>query len=685
MVRLLSIRISNLYSYDQTDDGFSENGESIPFSSVNVIVGPNDSGKSNIFRAIKLLVDSMKVDYALTSLDTFSDQVAPKLEAKFLLSENEAGVLLDFLGVYLANPNPNSIAQTQIHEFRNRKAILDLIKDFRVELSWQPTNDASMVPLSIFSFEKLGLKIFSNAVNGPAFATRDFPFKDDRRPQNGFPEFLDRLAGETDPEHQSAVNLRDSQGWDFAIFSVGTRNLANPVANRAHIEKLQVFSGLPPSTNNDLSFSRLIGAILDRSFVFSTGGTIFFKKISLIEHSQDVSKTLAQELRDSVKYPDSLDSDGWNLSEYLFNLKNSNQSQERDRFRVIQAAFCVLFPNLSVDVILQPVKFLRLVPGPQEDFRYPNIVINDARNSKQFSADKVGAGISETLFLLTAFFGFRDTVVLLDEPAVNLHPAHMKALFQMVGNSSNQLLVITHSPALLRNLLFEEEGSVIYIRRPDSKSVVRVLDTTKTWTDTERYKLSYLIDTRVFFARHILLGEGESDKDFLETAAEALGLDPDTYEDIVIDAGGKHNLKRYRDLLERFGIPYVVVADGDKQNEPDLHSRAASYGSGKNYTVVDPEQLPSVLAGEVFFFKNDVEEFMRAQDPILYIEIEASVMKSEGRVTKPVFIHEFVPNLLAKNPNSLDATIRPLLDYAFDVQHRKNPVVDTTRNVILTP
>ena len=76
MVRLLSAKISNLYSYYQIGTVPTDKNESVSFSKINVIVGPNDSGKSNIFRAIKLLVDSMKVDYTLTDTDIFSNEAA---------------------------------------------------------------------------------------------------------------------------------------------------------------------------------------------------------------------------------------------------------------------------------------------------------------------------------------------------------------------------------------------------------------------------------------------------------------------------------------------------------------------------------------------------------------------------------------------------------------------------------
>ena len=239
----------------------------------------------------------------------------------------------------------------------------------------------------------------------------------------------------------------------------------------------------------------------------------------------------------------------------------------------------------------------------------------------------------------------------------------------MLSRAPNQFLVITHSPPLLRSLLFEEKASVIYVQRPGTKSVVSVLDTKKTWTEAELYKLSYLIDPRIFFARHVLLGEGESDKEFLETAAEKFDLSPDTYEDIVINAGCKDNLPKYKDILGRFAIPYVMVADGDNGDEVVLQKRAESYGS-KDFLIIDSSHFPTKLSSKVFFFRKDVEEFMMNLNLDLYKEVERLLAESKIK-SKPVFMHEFVPKLLDKSPNSLDTTIKPLLEYAFCVSERR--------------
>ena len=92
--------------------------------------------------------------------------------------------------------------------------------------------------------------------------------------------------------------------------------------------------------------------------------------------------------------------------------------------------------------------------------------------TKQFFLDDVGAGLGEVIYLLTLSFGLRESVVLLDEPALNLHQPLLKSLISKIitsnsvskddsnqsknapnDDSDNQFIIITHSPELTDYLL----------------------------------------------------------------------------------------------------------------------------------------------------------------------------------------------------------------------------------------
>ena len=198
-----------------------------------------------------------------------------------------------------------------------------------------------------------------------------------------------------------------------------------------------------------------------------------------------------------------------------------------------------------------------------------------------------------------------------------------------------------------------------------------MLDPKNIWPDIQLYKSSYLIDARIFFARHVLICEGESDKEFLEAVAEAFGFNADTYEDIVISAMSKDNIPRYKNVLDSLAIPYVVVADSDNDEETALRKRAERYGLTEDYMIIDSGEFAKTLMGKVFFFKGDVEEFMRTQNAELYNEVETSLTENGLGGCKPAFMHEYVRHLIKKSPHSIDSTIIPLLNYAFSVNTRR--------------
>jgi predicted ATP-dependent endonuclease of OLD family len=664
MVQLLSLKISNFYSYGP----MPSDSEPITFANVNVVVGPNNSGKSNIFRSLKLFIDSLKSRYSPSDKDYFSNQTEAKLNAEFLLSDREAQVLLDFLSLYRSPITPRDSQRTFVHQYKNRNVILKLIKKMHVKIVWSPGSQNYSNPVITYYFPELKITIFCNG-SSQVYVTSEIPFKYQAKTLENFPKFLEHLNSDDELERQLAINIRDSKDNAFCIESISLSDQTLG-ANKHLVQGLLKFADLPTDSGYTLSFSYLIGSILSRAFLFSSGGSIFYRKNDLIENIHNDNKTLSQELRETISKVSPLEPDGWNLAEFLFNLKNSDDPENRKRFRIIQQGFIELFPNLTFDVIYKTIRLYRSPQDTEDYLHYPAVVLLDESNSKQFDLTKVGAGIAESLFLLTAFFGSNESVIFLDEPAVNLHPAQMKALFQLFANSSNQFLVITHSLPLLHNLLFERGASVIYVKRPDSRSLITLLDPKSIWSDEQLYKSSYLIDPRIFFARHVLLTEGETDKYFLEASAEIFGLNADTYEDIVVNAGGKGTLSRYKDVFVTLGVPFVVVADSDGEDQKTLEKRSLAYGSKTDFLVINPHKINQPLSGNVFFFEGKIEQFIMSIDADLYNQIEAALAENGLSSCKPAFMHEFVERLINKSPHALDSTIKPLLNYAFSINER---------------
>ena len=85
--------------------------------------------------------------------------------------------------------------------------------------------------------------------------------------------------------------------------------------------------------------------------------------------------------------------------------------------------------------------------------------------------------------------------------------------------------------------------------------------------EKNRNRLRYIIDPGIFFAKCVILVEGESDKLLLLGIWRRLGLNLKhgmNYNDVMVTpVNGKKNFPTYRKMLDAFGAPYMILADND--------------------------------------------------------------------------------------------------------------------------
>jgi len=209
-----------------------------------------------------------------------------------------------------------------------------------------------------------------------------------------------------------------------------------------------------------------------------------------------------------------------------------------------------------------------------------------------------GAGIAEALYMSTLLAGSTGQVVVLDEPALNLHPTLMSSfLAQLLAHQRrpqeqrSQFLVSTHSPwlipadALDRVARFTLGASGQTFLHSLHDPAGPPLD------DAQRAELRNLVRKRpsaaaLLFSRAVLLVEGETE----------LGALPVWWWDImqqdvtVYSVDGKGNFVGPVKFLNRFAIPWAIVCDGDalwdktqqgRTHKPDLYVQAILKASGK--------------------------------------------------------------------------------------------------------
>jgi putative ATP-dependent endonuclease of the OLD family len=135
---------------------------------------------------------------------------------------------------------------------------------------------------------------------------------------------------------------------------------------------------------------------------------------------------------------------------------------------------------------------------------------------------------------------------------------------ELAPERNNQFIIATHSPVfvspdtiqnVIRTYRRPNEGSCKVALRemeelPSKKQLVRMINSQN--------------NERLFFADKVILVEGITDRVVIGSLVElALEHFKDSRSVEVIDVGGKHNFKEYQHLLDGLETPWAVVADRD--------------------------------------------------------------------------------------------------------------------------
>jgi hypothetical protein len=181
-----------------------------------------------------------------------------------------------------------------------------------------------------------------------------------------------------------------------------------------------------------------------------------------------------------------------------------------------------------------------------------------------------GAGAWEAA-VLCALLAARGRIVVLDEPALNLHPTRQRRLLETIRSSECQVLLVTHSPYMVPATDPRDLARVVrFALHNETTRVYRITPGAYEPPEQQRMVrwLSELTEVRAFlFARGVILVEGGTEYGALSTwfakSAEASGRQgPEDLNLLLFDVGGDQKFRPFITVLNAFGIPWGVVCDG---------------------------------------------------------------------------------------------------------------------------
>jgi predicted ATP-dependent endonuclease of OLD family len=210
------------------------------------------------------------------------------------------------------------------------------------------------------------------------------------------------------------------------------------------------------------------------------------------------------------------------------------------------------------------------IPSLQEIFSKGRFSINDG---VELGFEGQGLGIQRT-FLISLLktwadiIGHRkdnqDYVFAIEEPEVFLHPQAIRYLLDVLKGISNydQVVFTSHNSEFVNNVPIE---NVIKMSRNGHSRTV-VLPDLAQLSPKEKIKAQrYLLEDKsdMLFAKAVLLVEGQAELFALPRFAEKLHLELNRKGCSIVFTGSITNFPVYHQILAAFGIPHIILADGD--------------------------------------------------------------------------------------------------------------------------
>jgi hypothetical protein len=157
-------------------------------------------------------------------------------------------------------------------------------------------------------------------------------------------------------------------------------------------------------------------------------------------------------------------------------------------------------------------------------------------------------------------------VTAFEEPEAHLHPHAQRAVFAEITGVSGQRVISTHSPYVASAARLDDFRVVRRVTKVSVRSTAGISSdpavTQEALANVRRFCLHRNGD--MLFARLVILGEGDTDAGVLPELAKVWwGGAPEERGISIVPLDGVHNARTFATFLERLGIPWVLLLDGD--------------------------------------------------------------------------------------------------------------------------
>ena len=610
-MRIKFLEIEGLYSY-------GDKKEKIYFENKNFIIGPNNSGKTSIFNALSFFINTLVQGDMYRIIKPWNDQQHHEMTIGLALNHDERKYLIELLMIdTLANTSKVIRNKSILTPSYMIKELISKFNNIEITVQWNDVafSDYSKAVKYVIKIPDLNIAIFSKDHSNVRACKLDSDYKSTSERTSihdiienivfskqfskyDFSTQIDGFAVSYFPDKSSFTNINN--------LDIDDENRINFIIDTANISSHR---------SNSYSIFSMIGNLLENKFSIISGEREFME-INDLKKSQ-------------------LNNNGNNLHSYLLWLKNSDKTTDNEIYEKIQNKFKEIMnnENLSFNVSFNDRTKKDAPESNIVKAEMTSIVFEDIKSrNKSYNFFEVGSGVREILFLVSTYFGNPGNIILMDEPATNLHPILIKKLMSKIllnedNKEQNQIIVITHSPTLA-NIESLSSSNIIRIDKKNTSVIIQSAHDDKIWLN-KNLPIFHQLDLSTLFSRGIILVEGQSDAIFFKSILEHSKKSNIVNEDIlVINSGGSRTMDRFQKFFTIFEIPYIMLID---------NGAPGKFDAKKMINVEDLKDNSSDIFSNTkttYVLKKDLEDYLKQLDPNLYLSKELANVRTYSNISE---------------------------------------------------
>ncbi len=560
-MKIKSVHISNYKSYNAE-------GVTIPMSNITGFIGPNSAGKTNVLEALQLFFCPQKLTVA--EFHKSRTDIPIQITVTFAEYISSSGTLCEKLFV-----NDGCFHLTRTYTWNEQKNIAEAEKEFSLAYAWVYDNENEIL-------NPYKPKPSATAIKEYLFdsASKSFRRAIDWQSSTQHSEFPAKVECYWNTQKTSDSNWCSNFKWTQLDYN---EELGKPQKEFLNIINPQLpnYLYLPINHSIDDEMSLKTGSRLE---------SIFSSLLSLTE-KQELRKNKAIE---KIQ----LQIDKYYSTFYDKKLKTINRNLN-------SASVQWNFPETELELKREPQAIDSLLKPTW------SLVADDGFSS---GISNKGHGMQRLAVfqLLQSYVDYKvqtsknqQIIIAIEEPELYLHPPYKRALYNLFRQLSStfQIFYTTHDPNFVCLEYFDE---IRLVRKNDffESQVEHVdwslFDNNTTWKNifgkkrakearrNELQNKCHGEQNEGFFAKKIILVEGDTEKYALPQYFQKMGFDLDKENISLIEVQGVDALLPTYAIYAAFKIPVYVIFDGDKpsKNKYELYRQIVANNKNRYITFI---------------------------------------------------------------------------------------------------